>query len=67
MASVIMAIEVIKRGEPPDRKFEGTCRACGSEIRCDETDGSPTWDQREGGELMQIECPVCSKLMWVYR
>lgn len=62
-----MAIEIVKRGEPPDRTFLGTCHDCGTIARCAETDGHPQWDQREGGELMQIACPVCGKPMWTYR
>lgn len=54
-----MTIEIIKRGiKPEDRKVEGKCNNCKSELRWVAKDGKHHDDQRDG-EWNAVECPVC--------
>lgn len=63
-----MAIEIVKRGEPPDKSFKGTCRQCNSEVKATDQDTrNVVHDPREGGEMVEITCPVCGFNMWCYR
>lgn len=54
-----MTIEVIKKGiKPEDRKVEGTCGNCKSEMRWVAKDGTHQSDQRDG-DWNTVKCPVC--------
>lgn len=54
-----MPIEVIKQGVPPEeRRVQGTCTNCKSELRWKASDGVHGADQRDGDYNMVL-CPVC--------
>lgn len=54
-------MKVTKRGKlPTERKWKGTCRACGSEATAVESEMHHiTHDQREGTSFSWEACPVC--------
>ena len=61
-------MKIIKKGKPKRDVFVGTCHGCGTVIECERTElKNIQHDQREGGELAQVNCPTCHKQMWVYQ
>lgn len=51
-----MAIKVIRRGAPPaEKKMQGTCRHCQTEIEC--LKGDTQSNQRDPG--LWVKYPVC--------
>lgn len=62
--------EILKRGElPEERKYQGTCSNCKSEIRFGhgEVNHSHSYDPRDGVSIFEATCPVCSKKMYPNR
>lgn len=59
-----MAIEVIKRGNPPSEAiYDRTCDSCHSQLRFRRGDARMSYDQRDGDAVV-IDCPVCGKQVW---
>lgn len=60
--------EILKRGElPEERKYQGTCSNCKSEIRFGHSEVHHSYDQRDGGSIFKATCPVCQKDMYPNR
>lgn len=59
-----MAIEITKPGRFPldTTPYVGSCYNCGTEIRCNRTDGR---FQYEGGYL-RVKCPTCHRDMTAF-
>lgn len=59
-------VRVVKRGKVPSKVFHGTCNNCQSELEEHADKLDIQYDQREGGELAAVTCPVCNKATWLY-
>ncbi len=54
-------MHIIKRGTPPqEREYEATCRNCRTEVRFQQSEGTVTYDQRDG-DFVTVKCPVCGQ------
>lgn len=57
-------MKIIKRGEPPNIKYNFTCRNCKTVAVAEKHEGRYVADQRDGDAIV-FNCPVCAKECWV--
>lgn len=54
-------MKIIKRGTiPSERRWEFTCRNCGTVFEIAQAEAKLVSDQRDG-DYLAIDCPVCDK------
>lgn len=61
-----MAIEILTKGTPPsEKKYEVRCEDCGTVFTCQLPDTIYHPDQRDG-DYRTVDCPICSKRLYIY-
>jgi phage terminase large subunit GpA-like protein len=60
-----MAIRIIKKGKVPEKKFQVTCRRCGTEYEFLDTDAHREYDNKEHEFIYGINCPLCNEFTYV--
>lgn len=55
-------MRTIKKGKCPEEKeIIIRCRTCSTEFAFQQKEAKTEYDQREGGSIHRINCPLCGK------
>jgi DNA-directed RNA polymerase subunit RPC12/RpoP len=52
-------MKILKRGTPQaERVYQASCGSCGTKVEFKHSEGTVTYDQRDG-DFIEVKCPVC--------